>query len=91
MVTSAFAEIVDRNTIKLSQQGKVLFVKFSSDIPFKLAIRLSENPSKYKLPFKNANYGEYNQPNNGSIMIGFDAKVPANKSTKFTVTMVEGI
>src|SRR5690606_32011702 len=52
MVTPAFAEIVDKNTIKLSQQGKILLVKFSADIPFKLVIRPSENPGQYKLEFK---------------------------------------
>lgn len=46
MVTPAFAEIVDKNTIKLSQQGKILLVKFSADIPFKLVIR----PSVQKIP-----------------------------------------
>ncbi len=90
MATPAFAEIVDKNTIKLSQQGKILLVKFSAEVPFKLAIRPSENPSQYKLEFKNAKYGEYNQLNKGSVMIGFDSKVPANKSAKFTISMVEG-
>lgn len=89
MVTPALAEIVNKNTIRLSQKGKKLLVKFSADVPFELVIRPSENPSQQKMEFKQENYGDYNHPNKGSVMIGFDAKVPANKSAKFTVKMIE--
>ncbi|WP_245546757.1 heparinase II/III domain-containing protein [Pseudopedobacter saltans] len=90
MVTPAFAEIVDKNTIKLSQQGKTMFLKFTADIPFKLVIRPSENPADYKCEFGNYKYGEYNQPNKGTVMVGFDSKIPANKKVKYIVTFLEG-
>ncbi len=77
MVTPASAEIVDKSTIKLSQQGKNMLLKFTSDIPFKLAIRPSENP------------GGYNAANKGTVMVGFDANIPGSKTAKFTVTLTE--
>lgn len=77
MATPAKAEIVDKNTIKLSQQGKNMLLKFDSDIPFKLAIRPSENP------------GGYNAPNEGTVMVGFDANIPGSKTAKFTVILIE--
>ncbi|TZF83186.1 hypothetical protein FW774_12900 [Pedobacter sp. BS3] len=90
MVTPASAEIVDKNTIRLSQQGKTMLLKFNSDIPFKLVIRPSENPKEYKCEYGNYKYGDYNLPNKGTVMVGFDAKIPANKAGKFTVTFAEG-
>ncbi|ACU04855.1 heparinase II/III domain-containing protein [Pedobacter heparinus] len=90
MVTPALAQIVDKNTIKLSQQGKTMFLKFNADVPFKLVIRPSENPSQYKCEFGDYKYGDYNQQNKGTVMLGFDSKIPANKAARFTVTLVEG-
>ncbi len=90
MVTPASAEIVDKNTIKLSQQGKTMLLKFSADFPFKVVIRPSENPKDYKCEFGNYKYGDYNQPNKGTVMVGFDSKIPANKAGKFTVSFIEG-
>ncbi|WP_461533156.1 heparinase II/III domain-containing protein [Sinomicrobium sp.] len=90
MVTRAAVEIVDKRTIKLSQKGKTMLFKVDTDIPVKLAIRPSENPSQYQCEFGNYKYGDYNQKNKGTIMLGFDAVVPANTEVKFTVTLKEG-
>ncbi len=89
MVTPASAEIVGKNTIRLSQQGKTMLLKVQSDIPFELIIRPSEDPKAYKCEFGDYKYGDYNQRNKGTVMVGFDAKVPANTETKFTVTFIE--
>lgn len=89
MVTPAKAEIIDEHTIKLSQQGKNMLLKFDSDIPFKLVIRPSEDPKEYKSEFGNYKYGDYNLPNKGTIMVGFDTNIPANRVSAFTVTFVE--
>lgn len=85
MVTPAAAKIIDKQTIMLSQQGKNLLVKFKSDIPFNLVIRPSEDPAQYKSEFGDFNYAGYNQKNPGTVMIGFDAKIPANKKTSFKI------
>jgi hypothetical protein len=90
MVTRASAQIVDKNTIKLTLKGKILFLKVTSDTPVTLAIRPSEDPSKYKSEFGNYNYGDYNQTNKGTVMVGFDTKIDANTAAKFTVTLIEG-
>ena len=89
MVTRATAKIVDKNTIKLSQKGKVMLLKFTSDIPFTLVLRPSVEPNKIKAEFKEGNYGDYNQINTGTAMIGFDAKIPANTKANFKVTFTE--
>lgn len=90
MATPSKAEIIDKNTIKLSQKAKVLFVKFESKNPFELTIRPSENPIEVKKLFDEGNYEDYNQKNPGTVMIGFDAKIQANTKATFTVTLIEG-
>jgi hypothetical protein len=89
MVTAATTKIVDKNTIKLSQKGKVMLLKFNSNIPFTLVLRPSEDPSKIKAEFKEGNYGDYNQLNKGTSMLGFDCQIPANTKANFTVTFTE--
>ena len=88
MVTPSSAEIIDKNTIKITQKVKTLFLKFDADSPFTLAIRKSENPSAYKSEF-GFMYGDYNAKNPGTVMIGFDATIPANTKANFTVTFLE--
>lgn len=87
MVTPASAQIVDKNTIRLEQKDHVIYLRFHADIPIKLAIRPSEKPSDYKCPFGNYNYGDYNAPNPGTVMVGFDTDIPANKAVSFTATL----
>lgn len=87
MVTPATAAIVNVQTIRLTQKGKTMLVTFKSDIPFKLVIRPSENPEAYKCEYGDYNYASFNQPNKGTVMIGFDAKLPANQQARFTATL----
>ena len=89
MVTAATTKIVDKNTIKLSQKGKIMLLKFTANIPFTLVLRPSEDPSKIKAEFKEGNYGDYNQLNKGTSMLGFDCQIPANTKANFTVTFIE--
>lgn len=91
MVTPASAKIINENTIRLSQQGKDMIITFDSDLPFKLAIRPSENPKEYKCEFGDYNYGDYNQQNKGTVMVGFDATVPADTKVKYTVKFIESL
>ncbi|SFC00604.1 Heparinase II/III-like protein [Parapedobacter composti] len=90
MVTPSSAEIVDKQTIRLSQQGKIMLLLFDANVPFKLVIRPSENPSQYKCEFGDYNYGDYNQENKGTVMVGFDAEIPANTAGRFRVRFIEG-
>src|SRR5690606_3387195 len=91
MVTPASAEIINKNTIRLSQQGKDMILTVDSEVPFKLTIRPSENPREYKSEFGNYKYGDYNQQNKGTVMVGFDTTVPANTTVKYTVTLIESL
>ncbi|MGE9313305.1 heparinase II/III family protein [Niabella sp. CJ426] len=87
MVTPATAAIVNDHTIRLTQKGKAMLVTFKSDVPFKVVIRPSENPEAYKCEYGDYNYASYNQPNKGTVMIGFDAKLPATQEGKFTALL----
>ena len=89
MVTPSKAEVVDKEIIKLSQKGKVLFLKVASSSPFTLKIRPAEIPGKYKCEFGSNFYGNYNQPNPGIVMVGFDATIPGNTKTTYTITLTE--
>ncbi|NGM61047.1 DUF4962 domain-containing protein [Sphingobacterium sp. SGG-5] len=89
MVTPATAEIVDDHTIRLSQQGQAMILKFEGNVPFELAIRPSENPKDYINEFTGNKYGDYNLPNKGTVMVGFDANIPAGATARFEVTFVE--
>ena len=91
MVTPAAVKIVDKHTIRLSQKGKTMLVKFQADVPFKLVVRPSEDPKEYKCAFGDYYYGEYNQENKGTVMLGFDANIPANTRVTFTVDFEEQI
>ncbi len=91
MVTPASAQLVDDKTIRLSQQGKAMILTFDSEVPFKLAIRPSENPKEYKCEFGNYKYGDYNQQNKRTVMVGFDTTVPANTRVKYTVKLIESL
>jgi hypothetical protein len=88
MVTKSSAEIIDKNTFKIIQNGKELLLKFEANSPFQLAIRPSENPQEYmsEYGFKN---GDYNAQNLGTVMVGFDAKIPPNTKANFKVTFIE--
>ena len=88
MVTKSSAEIIDETTIKLTQKNKTLFLQFTANIPFKLAIRKAENPSEYISEF-GFKYGDYNAENPEVVMIGFDAKIPSKSKANFTVTFLE--
>lgn len=87
MVTPATAAIVNDQTIRLTQKGKTMLVTFKSNLPFKLVTRPSENPDAYKCEYGDYNYASFNQPNKGTVMIGFDAKLPANQQARFTAIL----
>ncbi|RAV28243.1 hypothetical protein DN748_14600 [Sinomicrobium soli] len=91
MVTPASAEIIDKNTIVLSQAGKTMLLQVVSEIPVQMAIRLSETPPEYKREFDNKYYEAYNQKNEGTVMVGFDVSLPPGTRNRFVVKLVEGI
>lgn len=87
MVTPAKAAIVDDHTIRLTQQGKTMLVTFKSNVPFNIVIRPSENPEAYRCEYGDYLYASYNQSNKGTVMIGFDSKIPASQQGRFTAVL----
>lgn len=90
MVTPATVKIIDDHSIELSQKNKTLRVTFLGNVPLELDIRPSEDPAKVICPFTNEYYGEYNNKNPGTTMLGFDAFIPGKTQANFRVTMEEG-
>src|SRR5699024_10851872 len=90
MVTPAIAEVVDEHTIKLTQNGQSMLLKVDSKLPFEVVVRPSEEPTKVLKHFEKGTYEDYNKSNPGTVMVGFDSKIPANTKAKFTVTLIEG-
>jgi hypothetical protein len=89
MVTPAKASILNSHTIQLSQKGKLMYLVFESDLPLKLAIRPSEVPAESMNELTGKNYEAYNANNPGTTMLGFDAQIPANRSTVFKARLTD--
>lgn len=90
MVTPASVKIIDERIIELSQENKTLRLDFSGSVPLALEIRPSKDPTQVICGFTNKHYGEYNNPNPGTTMLGFNAYIPKATEARFRVTMVEG-
>ncbi|WP_161554570.1 heparinase II/III domain-containing protein [Sinomicrobium soli] len=89
MVTPARVRLTERGMI-LTQEGKEMMLVFESNIPLDLKVRPSEQPSETICPFTGRPYGDYNQPNPGTTMLGFDAFIPSGTRARFVVSMSEG-
>jgi hypothetical protein len=76
MVTPAEVRILDSQTIELSQKREKKRMRVTSQHPFELKIWNSEDPGT-----------DYDAKNPGTIMIGFESEVPANKQVSFWVTI----
>ena len=76
MATPATVKILDSSSIELTQKGKTKILKVTADFPFELKTWNSEDPGT-----------DYDAKNPGTIMIGFESKVPANQKSKFIVTV----
>lgn len=87
MVTPAKAKIIDNHTIALTQKGKTMYLSFQSTAAIKLAIRPSENPANYICEYDQKKYDDYNQPNKGTVMVGFDATLDQDKETRFVAVL----
>lgn len=91
MVSAANAKIFNKHTIALTQKGKTMYLNFRSTVPFKLAIRPSVDPKQYLCDFTGQNYGDYNQQNKGTVMLGFNANLEANSEVVFTTILSDQV
>ena len=78
MVTPALTELVNDSTIRLSQGDKKMLLRFSSQTAFTLDANRSTTPDN-----------SYESSNDGTVMVGFDATIPANTRATFYVTLEE--
>jgi hypothetical protein len=71
MLTAAKVEIVDENTVRLSQNDKTLFLSFAGDDNLKIKTWPTNGPM------------DYDAPNPGTVMVGFEAIIPAGEQRTF--------
>ncbi|GEM_PF-221363 len=87
MATTALVESVSSSKLKLTQGGKTAFLEVilsNSAVSFVLASNRSTDPVSY---FPSATY---ERKNDGSVMVGFTATIPANEIVTFTVKLTDG-
>ena len=84
MVTKSIVETVSPSKLRLTQGGKTVILEIVSSNPavtFTLATNRSTDPVFYN-PAATAD-----TKNPGTVMIGFEASIPANNEVTFTVTI----
>jgi len=77
MLTPAKVDIVDKNTVKLSQNGKTMFLQFSGDSQLRIKTWPTTGPM------------DYDAPNPGTIMVGFETLIPAGEKRALTAVFSE--
>lgn len=76
MMTSASVKITKDGTAELSQNGKKLYLKVAK--PSNITIKTwSTQPTH-----------DYDAPNNGTTLVGFEVSIPANSSTSLDVFLI---
>ncbi len=76
LLTSAEAKITGKNTIELKKNGKKLKIEVAE--PAKVTMKTWPTTPAH----------DYDAPNPGTILVGFEVKVPANTSTALLVKLV---
>ncbi|TZF83295.1 T9SS type A sorting domain-containing protein [Pedobacter sp. BS3] len=87
MATTALVETLSSSKLKLTQGGKTVELEVLCSNPavtFTLAANRSTDPVTY---FPSATY---ERKNPGSVMVGFEATIPANQTVTFTVKLTDG-
>ena len=88
MVTKSLVETISPSAIRLTQGGKTVLLEIVSsnpDVTFTLATNRSTDPVFYN-PTATAD-----SKNPGTVMLGFEASIPANNEVTFTVTIKDDI
>lgn len=73
MLTEAQVKLLDDKTVELSKNGKKMYLIFQSEGSIKLKTWSTDPPN------------DYDAPNPGTTLVGFEAKVPAGKTQAFNV------
>lgn len=77
MVTPAQAEIVDAETIRLTQRGQTMTMRFKGT----RSLTVRTWPTKPARP--------YEPSNEGTVIVGFEAEIPAGAAETFEMTLEE--
>ena len=75
MVTPATAKMINKQCIELSQAGKKIYLKVSSETPFTLKTWSTVGPH------------DWDAENPGTIIVGFESNLPAGKASTFIVRL----
>ncbi|UGU15947.1 T9SS type A sorting domain-containing protein [Sinomicrobium kalidii] len=87
MVTTALVDSLSPSKLKLTQGGKTVILEVVSSNPsvtFTMVANRSTDPVDY---FPSATY---ERKNPGTVMVGFEATIPAHENVTFTVTLKDG-
>ncbi|WP_080903769.1 heparinase II/III family protein [Parabacteroides sp. Marseille-P3160] len=75
MVTPADVEIEDSKTIKLSKNGKIMYLTVEAPVSFTLKTWSTEPAT------------DFDEPNPGTLIVGFEAELPSNEPCHFIVKL----
>lgn len=76
LLTATDARPAGKNTIELRKDGKKLKIEISSPVKIEIKTWPTTSPN------------DYDAPNPGTVMVGFEAQVPANTEAAFTVKLI---
>lgn len=76
LLTSAEVKISGNNEAELTKEGKVMIIKVREPARVKISTRSTVPPNVF------------DAPNPGTIMVGFEVKIPANSSAVFNVLLL---
>lgn len=75
IVTPADVEIEDSKTIKLSKNGKIMYLTVEAPVSFTLKTWSTEPAT------------DFDEPNPGTLIVGFEAELPSNEPCHFIVKL----
>ena len=75
MVTPANAKIINRNQIELTCNNQRMLLTVTTPLPIEMKIWTNDPPR------------DFDQPNPGSLRVGFNFQLPANEKKQFKVTL----
>ena len=71
MLTKAHVKDIYDNRLILEQDGKLLLIEFTGELPVKIKTWDTQSPN------------EYDAPNTGTILVGFESNIPAGMEVEF--------
>lgn len=77
LLTAAYVRIKDKKTVELTQHGKTMFLIFDASAPFEIKTWSTEPGT------------DYDAPNPGTHLVGFEASIPSGTSQYFNAFFTE--